>query len=228
MADFRDVSPQISEVAQNYHFRKTPQQILDLMSAVKSALRAIFEWLDKTLHLHLSSGASDSKSLSTLMQFFIYLAGSICVIALLIFVARHMLITSRRNNVLRKGASSVEELLNAEGWKSQAQRLAQARDYKQACRAVYLSLLQYLHEKEIAEFAPAKTNYEYAYLLSRYSQIQKQFRKLADLVELIWFGNREATKEDYDQALTWLRALEDEIRLAANARREELARSATY
>ncbi|HEY9791865.1 MAG TPA: DUF4129 domain-containing protein, partial [Candidatus Obscuribacterales bacterium] len=61
------------------------------------------------------------------------------------------------------------------------------------------------------QFAPTKTNYEYSYALAQHPDLQKGFRQLAELVEVIWFGNKEADKTDFQQSMSWLVELNGEI-----------------
>jgi hypothetical protein len=111
----------------------------------------------------------------------------------------------------KRGVSSLEEILDSAGWKQKAQELAQKRLFKDACRALYLSVIYALDEKRILPFAPTRTNYEYWYALAGKESLQRGFRRLADLVEIMWFGNHHAQMEDYDDCVRLSTGLEEEI-----------------
>ena len=58
-------------------------------------------------------------------------------------------------------------------------------------------------------FSATKTNYEYFYALKRMAKVAESFHNLVDLVEHIWFGDKEATGEDYKQCREQARLAED-------------------
>src|SRR5207302_11114168 len=85
---------------------------------------------------------------------------------------------------------------------NEAGQLAEKQEWKNACRALYLSVLRLFAERDICEFMPARTNYEYYYVLARYPGLQGGFEDLATRVERIWFGGAEALSSDYDTCLS--------------------------
>lgn len=206
---FRDVSKEISEIASGYHFTKPPAVIEDLMVSLSRAVRAILEFLRELFQP--SGGSLDSRGLSFLIQIFIYAIAVAAIAWLIYYLVKRAATTRAAAARATKGATQVEELLDADGWQRQAERLATTQDYKGACRAVYLSVLQSLHENGIAQFAPTKTNYEYAYSLAKHPQIRDEFKEIAETVELIWFGNKSATIDDYQQSKQLLSGISPEI-----------------
>jgi len=206
----RDITKEIIEVANGYHFNKPPQVVEDLLEKLGRVLRIIAEWLRELASPH--GAPLDSRGVSGLLQILIYVAAVGAMIGLIYLVWRKASTADGAKAKTTKGASAVEEILDAEGWFRQAEKLAASADYKGACRAVYLSLLQQLHENKIAVFAPAKTNFEYSYTLAKYPSIQTPFKQLAERVEVIWFGNREATTEDFDLSKQQLLGMDDEIK----------------
>jgi hypothetical protein len=209
----RDVTNEIAEVAKHYHFSKTPSIVEDLIKQFWQIVRALLEWWNSLTGPHAS--ALDSRNVSTLLQVVIYVATGCAMVALVVLLYRRARTAGGDKKRTTKGASAVEEILDARGWRTQAEKLAGTGDYKGACRAVYLCLLQSLHENEIARFAPAKTNYEYSYTLAKYPDIQTPFRDLAERVELIWFGNKQASREDYDVSIRQLDGLSGDIKRVA-------------
>jgi hypothetical protein len=206
----RDISKDIVEVAKNYHFTKPPAAIENFMEWLARFIRALLQWWHDLMSPHGSP--LDSRNLSNLLQIGVYIVTGAALIWLGFLLYRRARAASTAEAKGTKGATTVEELLDAEGWSKQAEKLAVSGDYKGACRAIYLSLLQKLHENEIAIFAPAKTNYEYSYTLSKYPAVQAPFKELAERVELIWFGNKEAAPEDYQQSKEQLQGMDGEIR----------------
>ena len=101
----------------------------------------------------------------------------------------------------KRGQVTSEALLNADSWKQQGEALATKLAWREACRALYFSLLKRLDEKGVAEYMPTRTNYEYWYALARNKTIALQFREIANIVEASWFGNRSASNVDYQHLL---------------------------
>ncbi len=206
---FRDVSKEITEVAGGYHFTQPPAVIEDLMVMFARVLRAILDFIRELFQPR--GGSLDSTGLSFLIQVGIYAIAAVAVGWLAYYLVKRASSNRAAAALATKGASAVEELLDADGWQRQAENLAKTQDYKGACRAVYLSVLQSLHENGIAQFAPSKTNYEYAYSLVKHPQIRDEFKELAETVETIWFGNKNATIDDYQQSKNLLSGINPEI-----------------
>ncbi len=219
---FEDISKQIADVSRNYHFHKPPDFVLRIQEVIARIWRFILDLLDWIFNRGHHFGGSDSRSLSSLLQILIYSAGALAMLVLAFVLWRRLRQQSLANKRLRKGASQIEELLDASGWKEQAHTLSASADYRGACRALYLSLLQYMHENHLAEFAPTRTNYEYSYALSSYPDIQKGFRQISNLVELIWFGNKEASAADYEETLQALAKLEPAVAQTDAARKSRI------
>jgi hypothetical protein len=211
---YKDISNELREVAAHYRFHRPPAFVDDFKEWLGKVIRSIYDFLHE-LFRH-TGGAMDSRSMSALLQGVIYVtAVAACLIAVY-WLWRKAAVVQKEAAESTRGASAVEQILNASGWRMQAEKLAAKADYRGACRAVYLSLLQNLDERGIAQFAPTKTNYEYQYLLASFPSVQKEFRALADLVETIWFGNRQAEQHDYTDSIERLAAMDRELeRLAA-------------
>lgn len=207
---FRDISKEISDVAADYHFTKPPAMVEDLVTFLARVLRGALEWL-RDVFQH-SGGVMDSRGMSFLLQLGLYIIAGAGLVWLVIVLVKRAQTAEAANARGTKGATTVEEILDGEGWQRQAEKLAATKDYKGACRALYLSLLQKLDENGIAQFAPTKTNYEYSYSLAKFPEIQREFKELANRVEVIWFGNKEADADDFDQSRNQLQGMDPQIR----------------
>jgi Domain of unknown function (DUF4129) len=217
--EFKDISKPLAEVASQYHFHQPAPALLTLREYLAKLLR----WLNELWHNLFNHGGSslDSKSISLVMQILIVVAFVVAVGAAVYHLLKHIRSQSAEKLQTIRGATAIEVIESAAGWKAQAEKLAGSRDYRGACRALYLSLLQTLDENKIAPFAPTKTNYEYSYALAPYPQLQHEFRQLADLVEVVWFGNKEADADDYTRWLFELNKLAPDIKATASARQAQ-------
>ncbi len=217
----KDIANDIAAIAQSYQYHTPPKALTWLQEQINQLVRLVNDWL-ASIHLHI--GMSDSHAASGILQFLLYTAG-IAAAAITITIVWSRLGTLRAQSAAaRKQAYSVTKFLNSQGWKEEANKLADSGDFRGACRALYLSLLQLLDEKGMAKFAPSRTNYEYWWALSGKPSLQKQFRQLVGPVETIWYGGREAGKEDFLFCLSALGDLEREashLVAGANAGQEE-------
>ncbi len=197
--EFKDISSQIADVASRYHYHTPPELLVYLQEMLSRILRFVKDLLEQ-LHL-FNSDFSDTRMVGNLMQVLLYAAGTLCALVIIYLVFMRMTKLTQLSRLARAGASGSEMLLTSQGWLAEANSLAQKEHYKSACRAAYLSFLRLLDEQKIAPFSPTRTNYEYWYQLSKSREIQVAFRNLADVVELVWFGNKQAERADFERCL---------------------------
>lgn len=197
--EFKDVTPQIAEVATRYHYHKPPGLLVYLQELVSKIMRLIKDLLEQ-FHV-FDTGFSDTRMVGNVMQLLLYVVGAICFLIIMYLVWMRMNKLTQQSQLARAGALESESLLTSEGWLAEANKLADRGNYKSACRAAYLSFLRLLDEKGVTPYAPTRTNYEYWYQLSKHKNVQRTFRKIADTVELVWFGNKQADAEDFQHCL---------------------------
>ena len=205
--EFKDASPDIAAVSQNYNYTPAPNWLLRVQELIQQVLVAVQEFIESLFRTH-KPVLSDSRGLSNVMQVGIYIAGAVALIVICYLLWKRAKRASEVEESTRRGASAIEKILDSDGYRQDSKRLAEQANFRGACRSLYLCLLQLMHEKNVTIFAPAKTNYEYRYLLLPYPQLQAGFKQIADTVELIWFGNKEADAGDYEQCSAVLQQLE--------------------
>lgn len=203
---YPDATPVIAEVAKKYQYPKQPEAVSNLQDILSQIIQAILDWLH-SFNVAVPQ-TTDSRGVSNSFLYMLYGLGAVGIIVLVIVLVRKVRHRQIDLSKKKRGALDEEVVLNATGWKAEAEKLAKSGDYRGACRALYLSLLQALDENKIAIFAPAKTNYEYRYLLAKHPQICEGFVSVADVVELVWFGNKTAVDSDYKTCLALVTDLE--------------------
>lgn len=208
--DFKDASPDIAAVSQSYSYQPAPSWLIRFQDAVREILQGIEQFLNWIFQIR-SPGSADSKAVSSLMMWGVYAAGFVALLALAYFLWTRARKSAEEAASTKRGASAVEKILDSQGYRAEAVKQAENGDYKSACRYLYLCFLQVMHEKNVTIFAPAKTNFEYRYILSAHPQLQSGFKDLAETVELVWFGNKAADNSDYQQCKSILEGLEPEI-----------------
>lgn len=83
-------------------------------------------------------------------------------------------------------------------WMQRVQTLQQQGNYTEACRALYMGLLQLLHDRQVAPHRDSRTDGEYRHRLQRLSP-QAAYRDLIDIHERIHFGDAVATATEFQQ-----------------------------
>ena len=82
---------------------------------------------------------------------------------------------------------------------NQAQEFYQQHNYTEACRCLYLAMLQQLHEKAITPQQPSRTDGEYLQLLKSSVTLIQPYQTLITTHEQLCFSNNEILAENYQQ-----------------------------
>ena len=82
---------------------------------------------------------------------------------------------------------------------TQSQEFAYQGNYREACRCLYLAMLQQLHEKAIAIQQPSRTDGEYLHLLKSTVTPIQPYETLITLHERICFDNAQMLADNYQQ-----------------------------
>lgn len=201
---YKDISAEIAEIARNYQIPKAPNWLHRLQELAQQ----IAQWLQELLELifkHRGPGHSDTRGISTFLQYLLYFAGAAALLIIVYLLLKRFLERKKEEDAKKSKASvSIEQILDSQGYAAEAEKLAAEGNFRGACRALYLSLLQVLHENSVAKFAPAKTNYEYRYLLAKHEELLSNFIPFAELVEEMWFGQKKADTNDYESCRQYL------------------------
>ena len=206
---YQDVSKPLTEMAGNYQFKDPPQFLVSLQDFIAKLLRNMVDFL-RQFKIDFGDFA-DTKSVGNVMQVIIF-AGLVVVLVLVLYtLAVGLKELQKQAQLARVGLASGMEILDSKAWKIRAQEHADTSNWKDACRALYMSSLYLMDENTILSFVATRTNYEYYYALSSYKKIRQPFRELVNIVERIWFGNETAQKADFDNCVKLLAAMETEV-----------------
>lgn len=211
--EFQDVSPQLEKLSSEFQYKDPPDFLIRLQELVSYVLRAVADFL-KQFKISLP-GMADTSAVGNVMQVLIVIVGVVCLGVVLYLMSTRMKQLRTQAELAKRGALSLEEILDSAGWMQKSEELARERLFKDACRAVYLSVIYSLDEQKILAFTPTRSNYEYFYALHGKSGLQSGFRKLADIVEESWFGNLQAGQEEYDSCVQLCTSLSQDIRYYA-------------
>lgn len=88
--------------------------------------------------------------------------------------------------------------LTAAQWVARSRQAAQQGDYKAACRALYLAMLQKLHESDRLPHDPSRTDGEVLQALPKGPQA-KPLSFLVQVHDRLWFGQVPPSKQIYDR-----------------------------
>ncbi len=209
--DYKDVKPQLEKLAGEFQYKDPPDFLVQLQELSSYILRAIADFL-RQFRIILP-GSADTSAVGNLMQIVIVVVGVICLAAVLFVTFSKMKLLKEQAQLAKRGALSLEEMLDSNGWQERAATMAQQKNFGEACRALYLSIIYRLDESKILPFSPTRSNYEYWYALSGKEGLQRGFRRLSDMVEIMWFGDHEASEDDFIYCQRLFTTLESETKI---------------
>lgn len=96
-------------------------------------------------------------------------------------------------------AASQDRPLTADLWLVQAQEFRRQGNYRQACQALYMAMLQRLNDTGVVPGEPSRTDGEYWQLLQQQSQQVQPYETLLTTHEEQCFGDAEATLDDFNR-----------------------------
>ncbi len=105
--------------------------------------------------------------------------------------------------------------MDADELLAQARRAAEAGDWRQAARKVYIALLHDLDKRAIVPLNPAWTNREYLAAVRAQTRLYPPLRDLTERFDVLWYGQQSGSQEDYERFLA--RYQEARAALAATA-----------
>lgn len=88
--------------------------------------------------------------------------------------------------------------LPEDAWLKRSQTYFHKGNYREACRCLYMAMLQRLHDKAIAPHQQARTDGEYLQLVQELPQSQS-YQTLIAIHEQLCFGNAEMRPETFAQ-----------------------------
>lgn len=88
--------------------------------------------------------------------------------------------------------------VSAAQWGARSRSFAQAGDYYQACIALYLAMLQHLHDRNIAPHQPSRTDGEYLQIIQQLPQPQP-YQTLLITHQQLCFSNVPASLQLWEQ-----------------------------
>ncbi len=201
------VRAQLQSIFKEPDMQPPPKPLYERISeAIGRVLEAFFRWLSRVLG---GLGGAGTGGWGMIVQWVI-----IAMLVLLIaFGASYLLGRLEWRRVRRAPPPlSPEELLDARlltsaEWRTLAQQLLAQGEMRLAARALYLGLLRLLHEAQLLDYDPARTNWEHLMDLrspalpdpSTREQAYRLLQPLTLRFDYLWYGSDTATEQDVRQ-----------------------------
>jgi hypothetical protein len=106
---------------------------------------------------------------------------------------------ARVRNSSSSRANNTEKQVSVAGILAHSQELYRLGNYRDACRYIYLAMLQHLHEKAILPHKLSRTDGEYLQLLQISVTPIQPYETLITTHEQLSFSDAEVTRENYEQ-----------------------------
>jgi Domain of unknown function (DUF4129) len=104
----------------------------------------------------------------------------------------------KRNKTTDGSAQTTIKDVSVAQWLLRSQKLQQQGKYRQACRCLYMALLQRLNDAGIALHQPSRTDGEYLQLIQELPQ-PVPYETLITIHQQLYFGNAEASASTFEQ-----------------------------
>ncbi|GGA55561.1 DUF4129 domain-containing protein [Okeania sp. KiyG1] len=157
-------------------------------------------WLDNPIILIIA------KAMAWLLFAFLLSWVAIQIIRLL-----NPYIYSLRNqiNLTTKTREKSQLELSVTAWLNQSQKYQQIGNYREACRCLYMAMLQGLNDRGIISDLPSRTDGEYLELIQQLSQ-PKPYQKLFITHQQLLFGNLEVSAAVFAECQEAYQQIRDE------------------
>lgn len=143
--------------------------------------------------------------LATLLNFLFWLAVALFIAVVIWRLWRefspyiYSWLGNQANSSLGRSTTLHDNLSVANLWE-RSQQFYRQGNYREACRYLYLAILQHLHEQNILLHQVSRTDAEYLQLLRLGNQTPIQpYETLITTHEQLCFGNQEMLSENYEQ-----------------------------
>lgn len=168
----------------------------------------ILEWLLSQIIDLLQS----SETSRTITEIVIYVLIAIALGYGILAVIRMEPRSKRRSSTTGYRADGLEERVQDTDFEPLIDQAVQDGDYRGAIRLMYLHGLQKLDRSGHIDWAPDRTNRQYAHDLSG-TDLQQPFREATRIFDIVWYGDNDVSESDLQR----LRPPFDEIRKQADA-----------
>jgi len=102
------------------------------------------------------------------------------------------------NQLSEDNAKKTRKEISAAGWLQRSQKFQKQGNYREACRCLYMAMLQRLNDAGIAPHQVSRTDGEYGQLIEHLPQ-SMPYQTLLNTHELLYFGNAEATPSVFEE-----------------------------
>jgi hypothetical protein len=205
--EYRDITPELSQIAESYMLGKTPDWLVFFQNLLSEAIGFLRELISR---IQFSVPDFQDKASIQLQAVL-----ALLVIAfLLALVAAYFLRLKDQlsaQNLEEAGADKIQPVVSARNWKKKGAALVQSGQFEQAVRAFYFSALHHFDEQKMVAISLEKTNFEYYASLRNYPVIQEIFSKLAFLQEGVTYGGKPADEKAASACLDHLNRIEEEL-----------------
>lgn len=100
--------------------------------------------------------------------------------------------------------------IDSKDWLQRSKQSASNGQYRDACRALYMSLIFYLDERKVIKYDEAKTNLEYLQTVKPKKELYNPLKQIINIFELLWYGKQAGTDKQYTECLDQYEKVVDE------------------
>lgn len=149
------------------------------------------------LFLGIDRVSSQSPWMGRALEWLLFAAAAV---ALLVWLLRAVQRQRLRVALGGEPAKTAKWARESEDWRRLAEQQAARGAWRDAIHALYWAAIVHLEQRRAWRHNPARTPREYVRLLQPGSAEQRELRGLTGALERIWYGQRDATAEEFGAA----------------------------
>ncbi len=189
-AEFVHAQTAAQKILAGAEFRRPEPSLWDRAKAwIVSAIVRMFLGIDRV--------TTKSPWLGRALEWLLFLAAAA---GLLVWVMRAVQRQRLRVALGGEPAKSTAWARETEDWRRQAEQEAAKGAWREAIHALYWAAIVHLERRRAWKHNPSRTPREYVRLLRAGSAEQRELRGLTSTLEQNWYGQREASAEEFGAA----------------------------
>jgi hypothetical protein len=146
-------------------------------------------------------------------------------LGLLLFILRELRRQRLSVSLANESTNAIAWTREADDWSSRADAFAQAGQWRDAVHCLYWAAIVLLESRRTWKHNPTRTPREYVRLLRAGSPQQTGLRGLTQIFERSWYGQRDTTAAEFNEARSLYDGLNTTSSLAGSLKAEPLQRA---
>jgi uncharacterized protein DUF4129 len=198
-AEFARAQTALNKILAGAEFRRPEPSLWDRIKAkILGAIVRIFLGIDRV--------TTKAPWMGRALEWLLFIAAAVGLLVWLMRTVQRQRLRVAMGGEPAKQAAWARE---TEDWRRQAEQDAAKGAWREAIHALYWAAIVHLERRRTWKHNPSRTPREYVRLLKAGSAEQRELRGLTNTLEQSWYGQREASAEQFGEAQASFERLAD-------------------